>query len=53
MKLGQLIEYDMINIFLKKSYAKCGAETSPIPISEKSKLNTSLDQWPKVLYILF
>ena len=53
MKLGQLIEYDMRNILLEKSYAKCGAETNPIPFSEKSKLNIYLDQWPKVLYILF
>ena len=26
MKLGQLIEYNMRNIFLEKSYAKCGGE---------------------------
>ena len=24
MKFGQLIEYDKINIFLEKSYTKCG-----------------------------
>ena len=24
MKFGQLIEYNMRNIFLKKSYTKCG-----------------------------
>ena len=31
MKLSQLIEYDMRNIFLEKSYTKCGKETSPRP----------------------
>ena len=28
IKFGQLIEYNMRNIFLEKSYTKCGAETS-------------------------
>ena len=27
MKFGQVIEYSMKNIFLEKSYAKCGGET--------------------------
>ena len=44
MKVGQLIEYNMENIFLKKSYTKCGEETSPRPFSEKLKLSISLDQ---------
>ena len=35
MKFGQLIDYNMRNIFLKKSYTKCGAETSPKRFSEK------------------
>ena len=35
MKFGQLIEYNMRNIFLEKSYSKCGGETSPEPFSEK------------------
>ena len=34
MKFGQLIEYDIRNIFLEKSYTKCGGETSPRPFSE-------------------
>ena len=38
MKFGQLIEYDMRNIFLEKSYTKSGGETSPTPFSEKSKI---------------
>ena len=29
MKFGQLIEYDMTNIFLEKSYTKFGGETIP------------------------
>ena len=44
MKFGQLIEYNMRNIFLEKSYTKCGRETSPRPFSEKLSLNISLDQ---------
>ena len=29
MKFGQLMKYNTRNIFLEKSYSKCGAETSP------------------------
>ena len=36
-KLGLLIDYNMRNIFLQKSYTKCGAETSRRPFSEKCK----------------
>ena len=53
MKFGQMIEYNMTNIFLQKSYTKCGGETSPRPCSEKLKLSISLDQWSKVLCSLF
>ena len=31
MKFGQLIEYNMKDIFLKKSYSKCGGETIAKP----------------------
>ena len=31
MKLGQLIEYNMRNIFLVKLYTKYGGETIPRP----------------------
>ena len=31
MKFGQLIEYYMRNIFLEKSYTKCGGETISRP----------------------
>ena len=44
MKFGQLREYNMRNILLKKSYKKVGGETSPRPFSEKSKLSISLDE---------
>ena len=44
MKFGQLIDYNIRNIFLEKPYTKCGGETSPRPFSEKLKLSISLDQ---------
>ena len=42
MKFSRLIEYNMSNIFLKKSNKKCGGNT--IPRSKKSKLSKPLDQ---------
>ena len=39
MKFGQLIDYDMGNIFLEKSHTKCGGETIPRPYSKESKLS--------------
>ena len=53
MKFGQLIEYNMRNIFVEKSYTKCAGETIPRPLSKKSKLSISLDQQCKVLNSLF
>ena len=44
VKFGQLVEYNMIKIFLEKSYPKCGGETTPQLFSKKSKLSISLDQ---------
>ena len=44
MKFDQLIEYNMRNIFLKKSYAKYGGETIPRPLSKYSKLSIPMDQ---------
>ena len=45
-KFGQLIEYNMINIFLKKLYKNCRVfvETIHRHFSQKSKLTISLDQ---------
>ena len=44
MKFGQLLEYNTRNIFLEKSYTKCGGQTIPRSFSKKSKLSISLDQ---------
>ena len=52
MKFDQLIEYNMRNTFVEKSYTKCGGESSPRPFSEKSKLIMFPDQYFKVLYSL-
>ena len=53
MKCGHLIEYNMRNIFVEKSYTKCAGETIPRPLSKKSKLSISRDQYCKVLNSLF
>ena len=47
MKFGQIVEYNMRNIFVEKLYTKCGGEAIPKPFSKKSKLSISLD----LLYI--
>ena len=47
MKFGQVVDYNMGNNFLEKSYPKCGEETSPKPFSEKLKLSISPDQKSK------
>ena len=44
MKFGQLIEYNMRNILVEKSYTKCAGETIHRPLCKKSKLRISLDQ---------
>ena len=44
VNFGQLIEYNMRNIFVKKSSIQYGGETIPRPFSKKSKLSISLDQ---------
>ena len=44
MNFDGLIEYDMRNIFVEKSYTKYPGETIPRPLSKKSKLSISLDQ---------
>ena len=49
MKFGQLIEYNMRNIFVEKSYTKCAGETIPRSLSKKSKLSISQDHQCKVL----
>ena len=44
MEFGQLTECNMRNIYLEKSYGKCGKETISRPFSDKLKLSISLDQ---------
>ena len=44
MKFGQLIEYNIRQIFIEKSYTECGGKTSPRPLTKKLKLSISLDQ---------
>ena len=53
MKLDQLIECNMRNVFLEKSFTKCGGETIPWPFSKKPKLSISLDQQSRVSCRLF
>ena len=53
IKFDQLIEHNIRNIFLEKSYTKLGREAILGPFSKKSSLSVSLDQYSKVLYILF
>ena len=43
LRFGQLIECNMWNNFLEKSYAKCGGETSSKLFSKKLKLSISLE----------
>ena len=53
---GQLIEYNMINIFLKKSCIKCEGKASLRPFYEESILSISLDQHLeccKVCFLLY
>ena len=54
MKFGQLVECNMTNIFLEKSYTKCDRETSPTSFSEKKKkFIICLDQQSEVLQSWF
>ena len=38
MKFGQLVEHNMRNIFVEKSYTKCAVETIPTQLTKTSKL---------------
>ena len=53
MTFDPLIEFNMRNIFLEKSWTKCGGKTVPRSLSKKSKLSISQDQWSKLLHSLF
>ena len=48
MDFSQLIEFNMRNMSLEKSYIRCGGETSPRPFFKNSKLSISLYQQSKV-----
>ena len=44
MKFDQLIEYNMRNIFVEKSYTKWAGEITPRSLSKKPKFSISLDR---------
>ena len=44
MKFHQLIQHNIRNTFLEKSYKPCDREPNPRPFSEKSTLSKSLNQ---------
>ena len=52
MKFGQLIESNMENSLLEKSYTKHDGETSPRRFYEKLKLSISLDNLVSITYKL-
>ena len=49
MKFGQLIEYNMRNTFIQKSYTKWGGEDSFRSFYKNSKMGIFLDQRSKML----
>ena len=49
MKFGQLLEYNMRNIFIEKSYTECVGEASPRTFYKKPKLSIYLDQQSEML----
>ena len=49
MKLGQIIDRNTRNIFIEKSYSKCGREASPRLLYKKLKSSISMDQQPEML----
>ena len=51
MKTGQLLEYNLINIFLENHTQNVVEEPFPDPFLKKSKLSIFLDQYSKVLYV--
>ena len=51
MIFDQLIEYNMKNIFIEKSYTKYGEETILRPFSQKLKFCMSLDQQSFIQFI--
>ena len=53
MKFGQLIEFNLRNIFLEKLYTKCDGEKLFPRLSRKLKLSISLDHYSKIFLFCF
>ena len=53
MKFGQLIEYNMRNIFVEKLYTKWAGETIPRPLPKKSKLSKIKIKVLNSLFLLY
>ena len=53
MKFGQLIEYNIRNIFREKSNPKYGGIASLRPFYKKSKLRKSVDQQYERFFLLY
>ena len=53
MKFGQFIKHKTRNIFVEKSYVKCGGETIPRLFSTKSKLSLNPVNSVKFYTVLF
>ena len=51
MKFGQLIEFNIRNIFLEKSHKTCSWKASPKPLHQQNQ--KSLHQHSEILYSLF
>ena len=49
MKFGQLLEYNMRNIFIEKSYTEYVGEASPRTFYKKPKFSIYLDQHSEML----
>ena len=52
MKLGKLTEYDMINIFLEKSHAKCCREAIPRFYKNEQQIDLLINslKWYKICF---
>ena len=53
MKFGQLTEYNVRNVFLQKSYTKCGGKAIPRPFYRNSNLSITVDQQSEMLQFAF
>ena len=51
MKVSQLIECNMRNIFLEKPCTKCDGEIIPRPFSKKTKLSISLNEYYRLFLL--